>query len=287
MLTLAAPAKVNLVLEVLGKRPDGYHEVMSVLQTVSLADRLTFEVAEGLEVVWSPGQPPLPLEETSVARAARLLQGATGYSGGARIGVEKAIPPASGLGGHSSDAAATLWGLNRLWGLGLSHEELASLGARLSSDVPFFLYGGIALVEGRGERVTPLPDLVDWWFVLVVPPVAVPERKTERAYRSLPPSAFTRGERCQELVGRLKRGEGLELGLLFNAFDSIAFQLFPGLRNYAEEFRRLGAGLVLLAGSGPALFAPFPDRERAALLGRRAKEAGMESYVVEAEPAHH
>lgn len=288
MLRQMALAKVNLVLEVLGERPDGYHEIASVLQTVSLADRLTFEEAEGLEIEWSGAEVPLlPPQESSVARAARLLKEATGCPRGARIGVEKAIPPASGMGGHSTDAAATLRGLNQLWGLGLGEGELIYLGGKLSSDVPFFLHGGTALAEGRGERVTPLPALGGWWFVVVVPRVPVPERKTEQLYQSLPRSAFTGGEQCRELVRRLGQGEGVVPGLLFNAFEAVAFGFFPGLRECVEALRRLGAETVHLVGSGPALYTPLPDRARAEELGQRAREAGMETYVVETGPAHH
>lgn len=154
MLKLKAPAKVNLTLEVLGRRPDGYHEIGSIIQAIGLYDVLTMEPAQGLEV-----EPEMIAgEENMVMKAARLLKDATGTLQGARLRLTKSIPVRMGLGGGSSDAAATLTGLNRLWGLGLSRERLLPLALALGSDVPFFVHGSTALVEGRGETVTPLPS---------------------------------------------------------------------------------------------------------------------------------
>ncbi|GAI41543.1 unnamed protein product, partial [marine sediment metagenome] len=169
MLTVKAPAKVNLTLEVLGKRPDGYHEIRSVIQTINLCDSLRFRLNDKLQ--FGSDNPDFVVEESLVSRAAALLRQTTGCSKGARIEIGKRIPLASGLGGDSSDAAAILRGLNKLWRLGLSSAELLELAPRLGSDVAFFLYGGMALVEGRGERVTPLPPLPHRWVVLLMPPV--------------------------------------------------------------------------------------------------------------------
>jgi len=156
-----AYAKINLTLEVLYKRSDGYHQIASILQSVGLCDTVSASAASEL-LIEAPGL-DCPLAENLILKAARLLQDVTGYTGGACIQVTKRIPQAGGLGGGSSDAAATLVALNRLWGLGLEQQELLNLGTRLGSDVPFFLYGGTALVEGRGEIVTPLPPLSGLW----------------------------------------------------------------------------------------------------------------------------
>ena len=167
-MVLRTPAKVNLALEVLRKRPDGYHELSTVLQAVDLCDRLTVETADTITLETS--EPGLPTDERNlVVRAARMLRDAAGVDRGARIRLEKRIPLAAGLGGGSSDAAATLWGLNRLWGLRWKRERLVELAVALGMDVPFFLGRGRALGTGRGEVLRPLPSVapskvVSSWF---------------------------------------------------------------------------------------------------------------------------
>ncbi|GAI27125.1 unnamed protein product, partial [marine sediment metagenome] len=169
MLTGLAPAKINLVLEVLGKRDDGYHEIRSLVQTISLYDVLSFELAEGISLDCT--EPSLQSPDNLAIQAARLLREVSGSEKGVKIGLEKRIPWGAGLGGGSSDAAAVLLALNKLWGLDLTTSGLVGLGAKLGSDVPFFIYKGTALVEGRGERVTPLSASLPGWFVLLLPPL--------------------------------------------------------------------------------------------------------------------
>ena len=173
MLTVKAPAKINLTLEVLGKRPDGFHNIRSVIQTVDFCDVLSFNLGDKIEV--ASDNPKFVAEKSLVSRAATRLQEVKGCSRGARIGVEKHIPLSAGLGGDSSDAAAVLLGLNQLWPPPLKPARLLELATRLGSDVAFFLHGGTALVEGRGEKVAPLPSLPQRWVVLVVPPSGVEE----------------------------------------------------------------------------------------------------------------
>ena len=150
-------AKINLTLEILGKRADGFHEVRTVMQTVGLADRL--EVSAAADLSFTCSDPALATPDNLVYRAARLLQAEYAVRTGAALRLEKRIPVAAGLGGGSSDAAATIVALNRLWNLQLSLTEQRRLAARLGSDVPFILTGGTALATGRGERITPLPPL--------------------------------------------------------------------------------------------------------------------------------
>src|SRR4051812_28052544 len=193
LLTLQAPAKVNLTLEVLGRRPDGYHDVCSVVQAISLADELTFAPAANITLRCS--QPELQGPGNLACRAADLLRRATGVRDGAALTLTKRVPVAAGLGGGSSDAAAALRGLNTLWRLRLAEERLADLAAQLGSDVPFFLQpGGCALVEGRGERLTPLPALPTQWLVLVKPPVGI---SAAAAYGALDRSEWSDGARTR------------------------------------------------------------------------------------------
>jgi len=279
MLTLEAPAKLNLTLEVLAKRPDGFHEVRSVMQTVGLSDSLYLKAGRNLEVRCDkPGWNP---EKSLVSRAASLLREASGCSKGAVIGVNKRIPLLSGLGGDSSDAAATLRGLNILWELGLPRERLLELAVQLGSDVAFFLYGGTALARGRGEMVTPLPGLPRMRVVLMLPPVPRRPGKTRRLYASLKASHYTSGQISDRLIARLTAGGQLRPDLLSNVFDRIAGDGFPGLKEYREQFRKAGAGGVHLAGSGPALFTLMEDRAQAEEIYAHLKQQGLESYLAE------
>jgi 4-diphosphocytidyl-2-C-methyl-D-erythritol kinase len=279
MLTVLAPAKVNLTLEVLAKRPDGFHEIRSVIQAMNLCDSLHFQLSENIELkssapAWIP-------EESLASRTVRLLQEATGCRKGATIEVSKRIPSVSGLGGDSSDAAAILRGLNQLWGLGLSSEELVRLAWQLGSDVAFFLYGGTALLEGRGERVTPLPPLPHMWFVLVMPPVPKLQRKTERLYASVKASHYTDGQITDRLVTQLTGRGGIAPSMVFNVFDGVARESFTGLEAYWQQFQQAGAGDVHLAGSGPALFTLVKDKAQAQKLYGNLQQQGLEAYLAE------
>jgi len=276
-LTILAPAKVNLTLEVLARRPDGFHEIRSVVQAISLCDHLSFRLSPGME--FGCDNPDWIAEQSLVPKAVSLLKETTRYSEGVTTEISKRIPLLSGLGGDSSDAAATLLGLNRLWGLGLPLPELAGLASRLGSDVAFFLYGGTALLQGRGEIVTPLPPLPRMWVVLLVPPVPRLPGKTGRLYASLNTSHYTQGEVTDRLVASLIEKEGVRLASdLFNVFDSVAD---AGLEQYQQQFLAAGAPVVHLAGSGPTLFTLVGDRVRAEQIHRRLKQAGLESYLSE------
>jgi len=279
MLTVRAPAKINLTLEVLAKRGDGFHEVRSVMQAISLCDRLHF--CPSREVIFKSDMPGWISEQSLVAKAVSLVKETTGCNKGVEIEVEKQIPLLSGLGGDSSDAAAILRGLNQLWELGLSQSELVELATKLGSDVAFFLCGGTALVEGRGEIVTPLLPLPHSRVILVVPPVARPPHKTAQLYARLKTTDFSDGQITRKLVAALKAGRGLEPARLFNVFDRIAPAQFAGLNKYREQMMSLGAPDVHLAGSGPALFTLLEDKARAEELYHRFQQQGWEAYFAE------
>ena len=301
MLTVLAPAKINLTLEVLDKRPDGFHEIRSVIQTINLSDSLRFRLSRNIE--FSCDDPDLIPEESLVSRAAGLFQQTAGYSGGAVIEISKRIPLVSGLGGDSSDAAAILHGLNKLWQLGLSLPELLELAPGLGSDVAFFLYGGTALVEGRGEKVTPLPPLPHRWVVLLMPPVPRMPGKTQRLYASLKPEHYTQGEVTDRFVALLTGGslkgrspfktstspsplrEGRLISDVFNVFDEVALDSFAGLAEYRERFLKAGAISVHLAGSGPALFTLLEGKAQAEGVCRRLQQQGLESYLTDTPAA--
>lgn len=277
MLTVIAPAKINLTLEVLGERSDGYHEIRSVMQTIDLCDRLVLDTAADISyrsdmAEWDAGK-------SLVSRAVRLFRDKTGYSGGVSIEVEKRIPLMSGLGGDSSDAAAVLRGLNTLWETDLPQESLREMAQKLGSDVSFFLYGGTALVEGRGELVSPLPSVPPLWFVLAVPPVETLPDKTKKMYESLSTSHFTDGRITSKLMEVIRSGGEFTPSLLFNTFENVAFTRFSGLDVSREHFIKLGATSVHLAGAGSVLFSVVPDKAAAEELCELCNKQNMQAYV--------
>lgn len=283
MLKYYSPAKVNLVLEVLGKRPDGYHELRSIVQTIDLCDILYLEAAD--EVSFECTEPILNKPDNLVVAAAELLKENSGYGGGAKIRLEKHVPWGAGLGGGSSNAATTLLALNELWGLKLSVADLTSLAAGLGSDVPFFIRGGTALVEGRGERVTPLPALKPLWLVVVVPPHFGMPEKTRHLYSLLRPEHYTTGEAVSRALQILNAKGEIPPSLMYNTFDTVAFQAFPGLEHYWRTFHQAAAGHIHLAGSGPALFAVVKDHSRAEGLAASLAERGLKAFATQTKPA--
>jgi 4-diphosphocytidyl-2-C-methyl-D-erythritol kinase len=278
MLTLKAFAKVNLVLEVLARRDDGYHEIASIMQTVSLCDVLTLEPASRIKLNFS--LPGLPDHENIILKAAEALAKFAGCSKGVVIGLEKNIPMGSGLGGGSSDAAAVLRGLNRLWQLDLTKGQLSAIGAGIGSDVPFFIYGGTCLAEGRGERVTPLLGLKQTWFVLLRPDLAVSPAKTASLYRLIEPGHYTSGGLSAGMREQFEAVGERKHGTIYNVFEKVAADAFPGLGKYMQEFSRAGAPEVHLAGSGPVLFTMLYDERLASRIYASLLAAGLDAYLV-------
>lgn len=247
-ITLTAHAKINLALDVLARRPDGYHQVEMVLQTLELADRVTVWPAEGIQLRCD--HPEVPAGEENLAwRAARLLLKRAGYAGGVGIHVEKRIPVAAGLGGGSADAAATLRAVNALLGLGASREELLDLAAELGSDVPFCLLGGTVLATGRGENLQPLPAAPMLWVVLVKPSRGLSTAHVYREWDYLP---APRHPDVQAVVRAVREGDGEALlASVGNGLTAAAARLCPEILDLLEGLRAAGAAAVLLCGSGP------------------------------------
>ena len=253
--TVRAPAKINWTLDVLGKRPDGYHEIRSIMQTIDVNDTLVFEPADELTITveGDDGLIDTPREENLAFRAAELLRGRAGHRAGTHIRLAKGIPVAAGLGGGSSDAAATLRGLRALWEVDISDEALAELGARLGSDVPFFLRGGTALVSGRGEIIEPLPDAQAEEVEIAPPPLRVLTDKTTRMYAALRQEHYTDGSHTEALADRIRRGEPVRDEDCFNVFEAVLAEVDPKAAA-ALEAARDSRGRPHLCGSGPAHF---------------------------------
>ena len=262
MLTLKAYAKINLTLEVLSRRDDGYHEVATIMQTVDLHD--TVRLVHADDIILTCDDPALESLDNLAYKAAQLLRKESGYTGGAHIAIDKAIPVSAGLGGGSSDAAATLNGLNELWQLGMTTAQLETLGAQIGSDVPFLLRGGTAIGLGRGERIRRLPPANVEWMVVLTPDVnhaGDTPSKTAALYGMLTPANYTRGFLTRKLEARIRGGGDVPAQFLFNAFDDVAFNAYPGLEECWNTFAELGARETHLSGSGPSIYALMPRRE--------------------------
>jgi len=280
MLTVYAPAKINLVLEVLGKDND-YHQISSIVQSIDLCDVLNFQLDE--EVCFECDVPGLK-RDNLVTQAATLLKESTKCSLGTRIELRKHIPWGVGLGGGSSDAAATLLALNELWGLGLPLSELVRLASKLGSDVPFFIHKGTALVEGKGGKVTPLPSLPSTCFVLLVPPLPKIQGKTKQLYNNLRVADFTGGQFVQRALSSLRQGKAIDHCLMFNVFEMVAFNFFHGLDKYRKTLKESGAPGVYVSGSGPCLFTFFSEERQAKVISLNLKGQGLECYLTSPFP---
>jgi len=276
MIAVRAHAKINLGLKVQGRREDGYHEIRSTLQSIDLHDSLRLEEADGL-TLRVEGDWRLAADASNlVLKAAEAFHAACGGRG-ARIVLTKRIPPGSGLGGGSSDAAATLMGLDRLWGVRAGPEKLFGVARTLGSDVPFFLYGGACLALGRGDDLFPLPDLPGWQVLVVWPGVSL---STREVYAQLPAS-LTRDRNLSSMRGfnpvpaaRAPGDEGAIPGFspadagsqeeapqVDNDLEETSFARVPQLRSIKEQLLAAGAVAAAMSGSGSAVYGLFPRDE--------------------------
>jgi 4-diphosphocytidyl-2-C-methyl-D-erythritol kinase len=267
VVTAPAPAKINLVLEVLGRRDDGYHDIATVIQTLELADevRLDFDAPAGVEVV-GPFSPGVPCDESNLAlRAARCLAQRLGRDDIPRISMEKNVPPAGGLGGGASDAATTLRLLKGAWRA--TEDDIIGAANVVGSDEAALVLGGTVRASGRGEVVDPLPPLPRHGVVLFLPPGTI-ERKTERLFAALDSLPFDDGAVSRRFSARAPGA--LNAADIFNAFERVAFDMFPGLAQLWEELERRVGEPIHLAGAGPTLFWIGPAGEAGAIAERAA-----------------
>jgi 4-diphosphocytidyl-2-C-methyl-D-erythritol kinase len=248
-----APAKINLMLDVLHKRPDGYHEVEMVMTMVDLSDRLEMVELPRDTIIISSQAGYIPLDEKNLAfQAARLIKDRYDVKDGVHIHLDKKIPVAAGLAGGSSDAAATLRGLNRLWGLGIPTDELQLLGAELGSDVPFCVTGGTALATGRGEKLTPIPNPPQMWVILAKPPINV---STAEIYTRFKSNQITKHPSAAAMIEAIQSGNFYDVcGQLGNVLEDVTLKLHPQVQQLKEAMMNLGAEGTLMSGSGPTVF---------------------------------
>jgi 4-diphosphocytidyl-2-C-methyl-D-erythritol kinase len=242
-----APAKLNLFLHVVGRRADGYHDLQTVFQLIDLADDIHIEVRADGRIERLAGPPEVPPEDDLMVRAARALQVAAGSALGAGLSVTKRIPMGGGLGGGSSDAATVLVALNRMWGCGLSENDLAAIGVKLGADVPVFVRGRSAWAEGRGERLTPV-ELPERWFVLVHPKVHVPTAAVFQA------PELTRNSPAITMGGFLESGGR-------NDFEPVVRGRYPEVARALDWLGQFAP--ARLTGTGSCIFAPCASRNEA------------------------
>lgn len=271
---IAAPAKLNLGLAIVGRRTDGYHKLVTLMTTLALADTVRVEPADSLN--FSCNDPPLNTDDNLCLRAARALQSVTGITAGARITLTKRIPVAAGLGGGSSDAAATLVALDALWGLQTPDDVLLRVGKSLGADVPFALYGGTMVARGIGDVLTPAvsPDV---WLVLVVPRVEI-ARKTAALYGALSEDDFEMGTAVSQQAARLRRGEGLDSALLGNTFLAPLERLAPVVAKTRQTMEAMGMS-ASLSGSGPTLYT-FCTSEADAIARAARLRAALDGTII-------
>ncbi|HHT9152347.1 MAG TPA: 4-(cytidine 5'-diphospho)-2-C-methyl-D-erythritol kinase [Candidatus Hypogeohydataceae bacterium YC40] len=285
-LKLQAHAKINLFLEVLGKRQDGYHEIETVMQEIGLADTLEIEESgstagdKGIELTCT--DPDLPSNEGNLVwKAAKLFQEELRINRGVRINLKKSIPVGAGLGGGSSDAATVLKGLDTLWRTGIGNERLMEMASRLGSDVPFFILGGTAVCRGRGERVNPLKvssGYHDYYYTLLYPGIKI---STAIVYNNLKIDLTKSCKDVNLLFAALETGNAASLGqLLFNRLEAVAFGLYPELqeiKTLLESYRPCG---VLLSGSGSCIYGLYETRREAEETGLELKRKGFDKVYI-------
>lgn len=249
---IAAPAKINLFLEILGKRQDGYHEIETVMQEVSLFDYIYMENYDK-NVVFTCSNPKLSTgEDNLVVKAVRLLQNESKTYRGVKIHLDKRIPIGAGLGGGSSDAVATLVGLNKLWRIGYDEKQLMSLAGKLGSDTPFFVVGNTAICKGRGEIVTPYPINVSYNYIIIYPRFEV---NTAMVYKNFKNSLTKNLKDVSFFMREFISGNPNKLGaILHNRLEDVVFKLYPDLEKTKKTLGKFNFCGVLLSGSGSALY---------------------------------
>ena len=273
-LTVLCPAKLNLFLEVRGRRPDGYHEIDTVMHAVTLYDTLVFRPLERRGIDFACSDPDLADPAGNlVCRAADLVARTCGLPAGVAIRLEKRIPVGAGLGGGSSDAAGALAGLNELFGLALGRDQLRRLAEQLGSDVPFFLYGGTARCRGRGEKVTPVPANLTLHCVVCCPPGRL---STAAVYQNLARLGLTTGNRSASVIlDSLAQGNLASLrAALFNRLDEAAVSLAPEIGRAKTRLAEATELRPLVSGSGAAVYTIVESEERATEAAEQMRARG-------------
>jgi len=278
-------AKINLTLDVLGKRSDGYHDLITIMQTVDLYDTICLTASKDSSVRMICTQSELSNDNNLAARAAQAIRQRLNLTQGVDIELHKRIPVAAGLGGGSGNEAAVLLAMRDWWQLPLSIDDLQTMAANLGSDVPFFLTGGLALCEGRGERITPLayrlPSSMRW-IILVKPAISV---STPIVFRNLTAQDYSDGSASRSVLAALTEGHNQPpLEDFHNSLERSVLQQYPQVAQAREDMLHVGAPYVQLSGSGPTLFSTFSNLSQAAQVQQQLHAQGYEVYLTRAIP---
>lgn len=282
-LNLRAYAKVNLGLDVVRKREDGYHEVSMIMQTVKLFDRLHFEKQQEDTIELTTNLKFLPVDENNlVYKVVRQLKEEFQIKEGIRIHLDKHIPVAAGMAGGSSDCAAALFGMNRMFGLNLSRKELMERGVKLGADVPYCIMRGTALSEGIGEILTPLPPMPDCYIVIAKPPISV---STKYVYEHLDLPNLEHHPNISAMVEALKNHDlkGIT-ATMENVLETVTIHEYPVIKDIKTMMLEAGAENALMSGSGPTVFGIFTDKELAVKANDTIYQSGLAKQVYTVEP---
>lgn len=272
-ISLKAPAKINLFLEILGKRDDGYHEIETVMQEIDLVDNLQFEeIREGVKLKCNNKNIPSD-ENNLVCKAANLIVNECGIKKGVLISLEKNIPVGAGLGGGSSDAATTLKALNSLWKIGLSDIDLMEFAARLGSDIPFFIKGKTALCSGRGENITPIEVKSEMNYLIIFPHINI---STTTIYRNLKIDLTKKRKDVSFFLHALKYSKVADISkLLFNRLEEVILATYPDLLRVKSSLELFNFCGLSVSGSGSAFFGLCNDRHQAEVIKGKAEVSGI------------
>lgn len=266
-------AKINLGLDVIRKRADGYHEVRMIMQTVQLCDQIRIYTTDKKIIRGKSSLPWLPVNENNlVYKAAKLMTEEFGIEKGVFIKLEKKIPTAAGLAGGSSDAAAVMRAMNRMMGLGVPKEELMRHAVKIGADVPYCIMGGTALAEGIGEELTPLARMPRCWILLAKPNISV---STKFVYTNLKADQLSVHPDIDGQIKALEQGDLRTLARkMENVLETVTVTAYPVIEEIKQKMMQLGALKAMMSGSGPTVFGVFEDEERARTAYRKMKDLG-------------
>lgn len=274
-----APAKINLTLDVLGKRLDGYHEVEMIMTMIDLADHILFEDIEHDKIILESNSAVVPNDENNlIYKATKLIKNEFKIDKGVKIYLKKTIPVAAGLAGGSSDAAATLRGLNRLWGLNLTESKLMEYGGKLGSDVPFCVMGGTAIARGRGEKIERIKSVPSGWVILAKPAISV---STQEIYNNFRLEDNKEHPKAKEMINAINNQDLLSISkLLHNVLETTTFRLYPEVAYLHRQMKQYGGNETLMSGSGPTIYTLVNKESRIRRTYNALRGFCREVYVV-------
>ena len=278
-ITIKTYGKINLYLEVIKKRDDGYHELQMVMQSVGLYDRVSVKELEKDEIILNTNSPYIPKDEGNIGvQAAKLIKEEYNINKGVEITIDKKIPVAAGLAGGSANAAGVLKGLNELWNLNLTQGKLRDLGLQLGADVPFSVMEGAAVAEGIGERLTPIAGLKNTWIVLCKPGISV---STPEVYKALDVSALESRPLSKEFLQAIENRDLRFVSKnMYNALEQVTLKKHRSIEEIKKKMMQYNAIGTMMTGSGPTVFGIFKDQERAKKAARNLWKYHHQTYVV-------